>query len=149
MRKYLIALILIVVAGLFISCAQGKIEDTIAAFETAVNADSTDDIQDVLSPDSNFYITGEFATFLDYFDGFRNVHYSNLDISTSGEDADVYSDGTYNNGSTPTEILFVMKREGGFLSALFGEWDVLRYYDFNDFNNPVWQKLKDKAVPVE
>ncbi len=157
MKKYTIAIIIIVIAGLFISCSQeDAIEETILAFENAVNLSETDldvaanDLEGIMSPDSDFYVTTTFADFLfDNFDQLWSVNYTNLDITADGRDGDVYSDATYLAGTIPDDVWFWMRREKGFFAFLNPDWRVFRYYNGGDYTIPVWQKLKDKAVPVE
>ncbi|MFW6139557.1 MAG: hypothetical protein ACOC7U_10365, partial [Spirochaetota bacterium] len=80
----------------FMGCSKIAIENTISDFEDAVNKNSTNDIKEVLSTESEMYITTAFDQFLSYFDDFRNVNYSNLDINVDGGDGEVYADATYN-----------------------------------------------------
>ncbi len=150
MKRYVFPVLIAVICSMLaLGCAKVAIESAISDFEDAVNNDSTSEIQDVMSPDSDFYVTATFSEFLDYFDGFRDVAYSNLDIEIDGRDATVYSDGTYNSGATPVDVLFWMRREEAFFAFLFPDYKVYRYYDFGDFSTPVWQKLKEKPVYVE
>lgn len=153
MKRFGIVLAVAVLSSVFISgCAKMAIEKTISEFEDAVNKEDAEALEDIMSPDSDFYVTATFDTFLDYFDGFRDVKYNNLNIDVDGRDAEVYADGTYNlgeQGEITEGVLFWMRREEALLAFIFPDYKVYRYYDLDNFSDPVWQKLKEKPVYVE
>jgi uncharacterized membrane protein YvbJ len=151
MKRFAMVLAIAVISPVFISgCAKMAIEKTISEFEDAVNNEDQKKLKDVMSPDSDFYVTATFQEFLDYFDDFRDVNYKNLDIEVDGRDAEVYSDATYNSGNTRVTVLFWMRREEALFAFLFPDFKVYRYYDnLGDFSVPIWQKLKEKPVYVE
>jgi ketosteroid isomerase-like protein len=115
------------------------IEQAVADFEKAVNSDNVKELQDVLSPESDFFITKTFQAFLDYFDGQTDVSYTNLVITVNGDTADVTPTATYNNGLSDVTVLFVMKKE----SSDPDNWKVLQYYDDADGTfDFIWKKLQ-------
>jgi hypothetical protein len=146
MKKIMVFPALVLILAFAIGCAESSIEKLISDFDDAVNNDSDSEIQDVLSEDSDFYITGAFSTFLDNFDGDRDIAHSNFDMDIAGTRATVYSDVTYNGGaiSVPDSVMFWMKRDSGFLSFIFGSWKVFRYYDNSDFTIPLWRKIQSQ-----
>lgn len=147
--KRIIIPVLILFSVLLFSCAEMAIENTISDFEAAVNIENISDIKETLSTESEMYLGDtEFQVFLDYFDIHRIVHYSSLDIAIDSRDADVYSDGTYNNGETPTYVWFWMRREEAIFAFISQDWRVYRYYDFDDFTvdiDEVWRKINTQS----
>ena len=142
--KRIIIPVLILFSVLLFCCAEMAIENTISDFEAAVNIDNISDIKETLSTESEMYLGDtEFQAFLDYFDIHIDVHYSSLDISIDGRDANVYSDGTYQSGTYPTDVWFWMRREEAIFAFISQDWRVYRYYDENDFTTPVWKKIKN------
>lgn len=141
-RIPVIAIILISI--ILFGCSNEKaIEIVISDFEDAVNDSSESKIQDILSPESDFYITGAFTEFLANFDGFRPVNYSNLSISVNGSDADVDADVSYSE--IPEQAKFVMKKEETFLSIFIPDWKVKQYWDTNNPSGNleyVWMRIK-------
>jgi len=146
MKKILLFPVLVLILAFIIGCAESSIENLISDFDDAVNSDSESQIRDVLSEDSDWYVTGAFSTFLDNFDGDRDIAHSNFDMDIAGTRATIYSDVTYNNGVIPApgSVMFWTKRDSGFLSFIFGEWKVYRYYDNDDFSNPLWRKIQSQ-----
>ena len=141
-------LIMVITAVALLGCENADVEKLIAAveksisdFESAVNNDSVDQIKNALSPESSFYITGEFDTFLEYFDGFRPVAYSSYTINVSGESADAYASATYSGVPVDGGVWFWFKRE---IISLSPSYKVYRYYDNGDWNNPIWKKIQDQ-----
>jgi hypothetical protein len=122
------------------------IEQAVSDFQTAVNTNNAKEIEDVLSPESQFYITGLFQGFLDYFIGLRDVDYTNLSITMNPDDtADVTPTATYVSGSSPVTVLFVMKKE----SSNPDNWKVLQYWDDADPINgfgPIWQIIQMRKL---
>jgi uncharacterized membrane protein YvbJ len=149
MKRPLIAMVVLVsIAFLFFGCSNEKaIETTIGDFEAAVNNNSVGDIKDTLSPDSDFYITQTFQNFLDYFKDQRNVNYPNPDITVNGDNGDALCDATYDSGSLPVNVQFVMKKEKGFFSFLFPSWKVLEYWDdaaVSGTLDNIWKRIQMK-----
>jgi uncharacterized membrane protein YvbJ len=134
---------LLVTSFILLGCANAAVETAISDFKNAVNNDSVSEIQNALSPASSFYITQEFETFLDYFDGNRPVEYSNYTITAEGANADAYANSTYSGVTVSGGVWFWFRREETFLSFLFPSYKVYRYYDNGDWNNPVWKKLQE------
>lgn len=148
-RIILFALIisLIIISIFILGCAQAAVETAITDFKTAVNNDSVSGIQNALSPESDFYITATFIEFLDHFDGNRNVHYSNLQTTIEGANANASADATYKYGdpnAISDEVLFWFKRQNTLFAFLFPDYKVYRYYDSADFSVPVWRKIQKK-----
>ena len=126
--------------GILLGCADAAVETAISNFKGAVNADSVTQMKAALSPVSDFYITQEFATFLDYFDVNRPVAYSGYTINVSGENADAYASATYSTVPVSGGVWFWFRRENTFLSFLFPSYKVYRYYHYGDWGDPVWRK---------
>jgi len=147
-RTALILLIigLVITCGVLLGCADAAVESAISDFKAAVNADSKSQIENALSPASSFYITGEFETFLDYFNENRPVAYSNYTITAGGPDADAYASATYSGIPVSGGVWFWFKREETFLSFLFPSYKVYRYYDEGDWSVPVWKKIQDASA---
>jgi len=149
MKKIMVFPALVLILAFVIGCAESSIEKLISDFDDAVNNQSESQIRDVLSEDSDFYITGAFSTFLANFGtSERDLAHSNFDMDIAGTRATVYSDVTYDMDATPIpvpdSVMFWMKRDSGFLSFIFGSWKVLRYYDGGDFSNPLWRKIQSR-----
>jgi uncharacterized membrane protein YvbJ len=137
---------LVIACGVLLGCANAAVESAISNFKSAVNADSADQVKNALSPESSFYITQEFETFLGYFDGNRPVAYSNYTINVSGADADAYASATYNSVPVSGGVWFWFKRDNTFLAFLFPSYKVYRYYDNGDWSTPVWKKIQDRLA---
>ena len=149
MKKLFIPVIMLTLIIFFIfGCpAEEKertIKEAISDFQKAVNANDVKEIEDVLSPDSDFYITRTFKEFLDLFDDFRDVEYTNLSITKNPDGtADVIPTATYDNGLLPVNVLFVMKKE----SSSPDDWKVLQYWDDADGSfDFLWKKLQLKKL---
>ena len=134
---------LLLVTAILLGCADAAVETAISDFKGAVNADSVTQMKAALSPVSDFYITQEFATFLDYFDVNRPVAYSGYTINVSGENADAYASATYSTVPVSGGVWFWFKRENTFLAFLFPSYKVYRYYDEGNWVTPVWRKIQD------
>ena len=142
-------LITMIAAVALLGCANAAVEKSISDFKSAVNNDSVSQIKNALSPASSFYITGEFETFLGYFDGNRPVAYSGYTINLSGESADARVSATYASIPVTDGAWFWFKRENTFLSFLFPSYKVYRYYDgYNGFTDPdaIWKKVKSQRA---
>ncbi|MBN2325391.1 MAG: hypothetical protein JXQ30_16805 [Spirochaetes bacterium] len=137
---------LLIAGAVLFGCADAAVKTAISNFTSAVNADSVDQVKNALSPESNFYITQEFGTFLDYFDGNRPVAYSNYTINVSGADADAYASATYSGVPVSGGVWFWFKRDNTFLSFLFPSYKVYRYYDNGDWTDPIWKKIQDRLA---
>jgi hypothetical protein len=146
MKKLMVFPAVVLILLFVLGCAESSIEKLISDFDDAVNNDSESQIRDVLSEDSDWYIIGDFSTFLDNFDGDRDIAHSNFDMDIAGTRATVYSDVTYSGGaiSASDSVMFWTKRDSGFLSFIFGDWKVLRYYDNYDFSDPLWRKIQSQ-----
>ncbi len=146
-KKYLLFILLIAMFALF-GCSEYIIEGTIKKFQDAINDEDPEALKEVLSPDSEFYVTGEFSTFIsDNFSDKIPIEYKNLDIDINDNYADVYADEYYNiNEPTPLkdDALFVMKKVNNFFSFIFPDWKIYKFYNEGDFENPVWKKIKKK-----
>lgn len=143
MKKIFLLLILILIMSVALfGCSKVIIEDTIDKFQKAVNNNDVDALNEVMSPDSDFDTVAEYETFLQFFDGFTPLEYKNLDININGNMADVNADAYYRNTPDPDSVLFVMKKVDNFFSFIFPDWRILRYYAWDDFNEPVWRKIK-------
>ena len=147
MKRLIISIVIVLSISIFftLGCNKLAIETTIADFETAVNDDNVNDIEDIMSPDSNMYQVGTFQGFLDFFIGSRDVNYTNLDIDIDGSNSRVLADGTYNDGLTPVDVKFRMRKDESDSTFFSPSWKVYQYYDWGNFTEPddaVWQKLK-------
>ena len=150
MRRIIIQLLIMSTIFILFGCGEAVIKRTISDFEDSINDDNYSNFKETLSPQSDYYLTDiDIQNFFDHFvaepNKYAPVHYSHLDISIDGPDADVYSDGSYEGGLTPINILFWMKREPGFFSFLSPDWRIFRYYeDSNDDGQfeetPYWRK---------
>jgi hypothetical protein len=152
-RLLMLVVVLFCIALLSFGCSnENAIEKTIGDFESAVNDKDAGNLEDTLSPDSEFYITKTAEELLnDYFNSFSPVHYSNFDISVDGSNGDVLLDAIYDDGGndTPVNVQFVMRRDKGFFSFLFPSWKVLQYWD--DFQHPGtfenwWKRIQNKQI---
>jgi len=134
-------------AAILLGCADAAVETAISDFKNAVNANSASQIKNALSPESDYYITGEFQAFLDdNFSGFIPVNYSNYTINVSGENADAYASATYATLPVDGGVWFWFRRENTFLGFLFPSYKVYRYYDSHDngsWSTPDWRKIQD------
>jgi uncharacterized membrane protein YvbJ len=142
-RFFFPVLIFIALSLLLFGCQKAAIENAIDDFESAVNDDDADALDSVISSDSQFRVTNTFDDFLGYFDGFRPVSYSGLDIETDGPDATVDADASYNG--TAQKVQFIMKRDEAFFAFLFPDWKVKEYWDNNNTDGTlefVWLKIK-------
>lgn len=143
MKRLIISIVIVLSISIFftLGCNKLAIETALADFEDAVNNNSASDLEDVMSPDSNFYITGAFQQFLnDIFGGNTPVNYTNLDINVDGSNATVLPDATY--AGFPNDVKFNMRKDESDSTFFSPSWKVYRYYDNDDFDLPVWQKLK-------
>jgi hypothetical protein len=144
MKCIIVPVIIFITIIMFLGCSAEKaIEKTISDFEDAINSGNSNDFDETLSTESDYRTSDpDGSDFLDYFLllNYDPVHYGNLDISRDGRDADVYSDGTYENGLNPTDVLFWMRREEAFFAFISQDWRIYRYYHFGDYTNPVWRK---------
>ena len=153
MKKILILLIIITSIFLF-GCSKAAIENTINKFQDAVNNGDADALENVMSPDSDFYKTYTFDSFIsDNFSGFTPLEYKNLDINIDSSSADVNADAYYLTdplNPVKDDVLFVMRKVDNFFSFIFPEWKVYQYYDGGNFNRPndaVWRKIKNLKQP--
>jgi len=148
--KRIIIPVLILFSVLLFSCAEMAIENTISDFANAVNSGDANDLKETLSTESEMYRGDpEFQWFFGYFypDNI-DVHYSSLDISIDGRDADVDSDGTYENGMNSTAVRFWMRREEAIFAFISQDWRVYRYYDDDNFIvdlDEVWKKINTQS----
>jgi len=146
MKCIIVPVIIFITIIMFLGCSAEKaIENTISDFEDAINSGNSSDFDETLSTESDYRIPDpDGSGFLGYFiPTWDPVHYGNLDISRDGRDADVYSDGTYLNGTYPTDVWFWMRREEAFFAFISQDWRVYRYYDEGDYTTPVWRKPKN------
>ena len=148
MKKLIISGILAISILIFISCDRMAIEDAITTFESAVNDDSSTDMENILSPDSEMYILADWDTFLAYFDSFRPVDYTNVDVNLDGDNARVTTDATYSEVEVPDGVKFRMKKDDSDSTFFQPSWKVYQYYDYGNFEedtDAVWKKLnRDK-----
>ncbi len=148
MKRLIVSGIIAISILIFMSCDQMAIEDAITSFESAVNDDSSADMENILSPDSEFYITEEWGAFLDYFDGFRPVDYTNVDVNLDGDNARVTTDATYSGIEVPDGVKFRMKKDDSDSTFFQPSWKVYQYYDNGSFvedTDAIWKKLnRDK-----
>jgi hypothetical protein len=153
MKCIIVPVIIFITIIMFLGCSAEKaIEKTISDFEDYINeydqvTRDVSDLKETLSTESHYYLNDEDIRLFveDYFIGssYRDVQYSNLDIDIDSRNADVYSDGTYANGFTSTEIWFWMRREEAFFAFISQDWRVYKYHDsINGFDNPIWRKPK-------
>jgi hypothetical protein len=153
MKKLIISGIIAISILIFFSCDQMAIKSTISDFENAINdtdfivginAENEQDIEDTLSPDSEFYVTGTFSDLLNHFDGFSPVAFSNLNIDVDGSNADVNSDADL--AGIAEDAKFVMRKESD--STFFSpEWKIKQYWDTNNLSGDlefVWKKLQSQ-----
>lgn len=146
-RPLMPAILLFAISLLFFGCSnEMMIEKTIDDWTGAINNNDVEAMEDVLSPDSDYYITLT-ANYLvgdplddPYFEDFTPVSYALGSIDIDVPYADVPATATY--VGVPNNAMFVMKREPGFLSFLFPDWKVYRYFDNGDFTTAVWRKPK-------
>ena len=145
MKRLIISIVIVLSISIFftLGCNKLAIETTIADFEDAVNDNNVNDIENIMSPDSNFSEAGTFQAFLDYFIGLRLVNYTNLDIDIDGSNSRVLSDGTY--VGLAVDVKFRMRKDESDSTFFSPSWKVYQYYDYGAFTEPddaVWQKLK-------
>ena len=137
---------LTVTSSIIFGCANAAVETAIADFKNAVNNDSVSEMKNALSSESQFYITQEFASFLDYFDGNRPVSYGNYSIKINDANADARVSAIYSGLTVDGGVWFWFKRENTFLAFLFPSYKVYRYYDgYNGFNegDEIWKKIQE------
>jgi hypothetical protein len=147
MKRLIIIGIIAISFIIFASCDQMAIEDAINTFEDAVNDNSSTDMKNILSPDSQFYILGDWDVFLAYFGGQRPVEYTNLDINQDGENARVLTDATYNAVPVTGGVKFRMRKDNSESTFFSPSWKVYQYYDFGNFvedTDAVWKKVNKK-----
>ncbi len=152
MKKYFLLPLIIVVSFMLFGCSKIVIEETIRKFQEAVNNEDPEALKEVMSPESQFYITGEFDAFIqdNFVDNKIPVEYKNLDIDIGDTTADVRADEYYKiDTSNPghDEVLFVMKKVDNFLSFIFPDWKIYQFYNEGNLNKddpnaPVWKKIK-------
>ena len=147
MKRLIITGIIAISILIFASCDQMAIEDAINTFEDAVNDDSSSDMENILSPDSQQYILSDWDTFLDYFDDQRPVDYTNLDINLDGENARVLTDATYSEVPVLGGVKFRMRKDQADSTFFMPSWKVYQYYDNGNFaedTDAIWKKLNRK-----
>ncbi len=144
MKKLIISGILAISILIFISCDRMAIEDAITTFESAVNDDSSTDMENILSPDSEMYILADWNYVLDHFDGFRPVDYTNLDINIDGKNARVITDSTYDDVPVDGGVKFRMRKDESNSTFFQPSWKVFQYYEHGNFvedTDAFWKKL--------
>ena len=156
MKRLIISISLIMLTLFLFRCSNEKaIEETISAWEAAIDDKNASDLKETLSPDSNWYIDADAIIddlFTNYFNQYKDVEYSNLDIDIDQPYADVLPGTTIYTDTLdlPLNIpsKFKMKKEEGLLSFISPDWRVYKYWDdanddgvFDD-SDFLWQKLK-------
>jgi hypothetical protein len=149
MKRLIIIGIIVISFIIFASCDQMAIEDAIQTFEDAVNSNSDNEMKNILSPDSQQYIIGAWDIFQNYFDGQRDVNYTNLEINMiDGENARVFTDATYSDiVPVPGGVKFRMRKDESDSTFFMPSWKVYQYYDNGNFvedTDAIWKKLRRK-----
>ncbi len=146
MKRFIFpVLILITFSLLLFGCQKAAIENAVDDFENAVNNNDVTALDSVISSDSKFRDLGQSGLdeFMKYFDGFRPVSYSGINIEQDGPDATVDADASYNG--TAQSVEFIMKRDEAFFAFLFPDWKIKEYWDDNNPDSTlefIWQKIK-------
>ncbi len=147
MKKITLLILTVVITIIpLLGCTQYYIEKTIDDWEKAINNGDDDALDDLSSPDSDFWVTWTAKDLIDiYFSGFTPVHYYNLNTSIDNPYADVFADATYAGVQVTGGVWFVLKKEETLLSFIFPDWKIYRYYDSHDpdtgeWSEPVWRK---------
>ncbi len=155
MKKLVISISLIMLTVFIFRCSNEKaIEETISAWEAAIDTKNEEDLKPTISPDSEMY--ADIDAMIDWLlnehlNIYTDVDYSNLDIDVEQPYADVipgtsiYTDTAYLKYSVPSK--FKMKKEEGPFSFISPDWRVYKYWDDPDgdgvFDDPVvWKKLR-------
>ena len=156
--KIFVIIISIIFSLSFIACSdEAAIEETISAWEKAIDDKNESDLKTTLSPDSDLYVDVDVTIenlFLYYFDDYKDVEYDDLAIDIDKPYADVLpGTSVYTElDDTPINIpsKFKMKKEEGFLSSISPDWRVFKYWDdanddgvFDD-SDYLWRKLQSK-----
>ncbi len=156
MKRLIISISLIMLTVFIFRCSNEKaIEETISAWEEAIDTKNKSDFKETLSPDSDLYVDVDLKTdelFAYYFSLYKDVEYSNLDIDIDKPYADVLPGTTIYTDTLdlPLNIpsKFKMKKEEGLLSFISPDWRVYKYLDdanddgvFDDLDY-LWRKLK-------
>ena len=156
MKKLVISISLIMLTVFIFRCSNEQaIRETISAWEAAIDDKNASDLKETLSPDSNWYIDADAILddlFTNYFNQYKDVEYSNLDIDIDQPYANVLPGTTIytDTSDLPLNIpsKFKMKKEEGLLSFISPDWRVYKYWDdanddgvFDD-SDFLWQKLK-------
>ena len=144
MKRLIIVGIILISIIIFASCDRIAIEDAVTTFENAVNDNSSTDMKNILSPDSQFYITAGWDAFLAYFGGFTPVDYTNLDINIDSDNARVITDATYNEVPVSGGVKFRMRKDDSDSTFFKPSWKVYQYYDngaFVEDTDAIWKKL--------
>ncbi len=157
--KIFVIIISIILSLSFIACSdEAAIEETISAWEKAIDDKNISDFKETLSPDSDLYVDVDlkveelFATYFHLYD----VEYANLDIDIDKPYADVLPGTSIYYDADDADIFFnipskfKMKKEEGFLSSISPDWRVYKYWDdanddgvFDD-SDYLWRKLQSK-----
>ncbi len=156
--KVFVIIIFIIISLSFIACSdEAAIEETISAWEKAIEDKDINDLKSIVSPDSEMYADADVMIdyiLNDYFSNIAKVEYSNLDMDVGENYADVipgssiYTDDVDLTYEKPSK--FKMKKEEGFLSSISPDWRVYKYWDdanddgvFDD-SDYLWRKLQSK-----
>jgi hypothetical protein len=141
MKRTLISIIiLVIVASLFISCANERsIEQTINDFATASNNNDLSLLTGLLSPDSDFWAGGlgmpNVEALLAYMNSASPISFTIQTPSVNGNDATVNASAVYGFiGPTPFSVYFVMRLHDK-------EWKIRQYYDYVGDPDYVWLRL--------
>jgi uncharacterized membrane protein YvbJ len=142
MKRWYTAALILVIALLFAGCAKAQIENAIQDFEDSVNDSDLNAFENLISVQSDFYITGPVTIpeFHQYLVDNSSIDYLDLDIDVNGSSARVYTNASYNNDSYTVAVKFIMNKDGG------SDWRVKEYWDANNPQDDLvvfWQNIKD------
>jgi hypothetical protein len=148
MKKSFIAIIaLSFLVILFFGCSnEAIINQTIDAFQNAVNNNNLDGVKAALSPYCEYNITEVQVEILNHLYGsYTPLSYTNRSISVNSPWADVTTTAKYHN-TGDTTAWFRMRKNDGFFSFLNPEWKIKEIYDLDNHTVPIWKKIQQEAA---
>jgi hypothetical protein len=148
MKRLLISIItLSFLTILLISCSnEAIINQTIDAFQNAVNKGDIEGIKATLSPYCDWDITGVQDKIYEYhLKDHIPLSYTDRSISVNSPWADVEAVGNY-QASLPLPAWFRMRKNDGFFSFLNPEWKIKEFYDQGDHSTVIWKKIQEMSA---